>query len=139
MSKNIFTELSVLIIEDQLDARTMMHNMLAALGVNQIFQANNGREALTFIDSAFEMIDLIICDWNMPEMTGVELLRQFRSVEPDMPFLMVTGRADMGSVVEAKQSGVTGYIRKPFSQDELEAKIRIVMHRIALEKEQKTG
>ena len=67
----------------------------------------------------------------MPKMNGVELLRQLRTVDPDVPFLMVTGRSDMESVVEAKSSGVTGYIRKPFSPAELEAKLRILLHRVA--------
>lgn len=63
----------------------------------------------------------------MPKMTGVEFLRQLRTVDGDLPFLMVTGRADMESVVEAKSSGVTGYIRKPYSPVQLEAKLRILM------------
>ena len=123
------TELKILLVEDQLEARTMMRNMLLEFGVTQIFESGDGREALSFIDSAFDFIDLIICDWNMPNMTGVELLRQLRTVDPDMPFLMVTGRGDMESVVDAKSAGVTGYIRKPFSPKELEAKIRIIMKR----------
>lgn len=137
MAKTIFPELRVLIVEDQSDARVMLHNMLVELGVTQVFQASNGKEAMMFLDSAMDFIDLIICDWNMPEMTGMELLRQFRSVDPSMPFLMVTGRADMDSVVEAKSCGVTGYIRKPFSQVELEAKIRIVVHRAGIDVGQK--
>ncbi len=126
-----FNDLKVLIVEDQHEARAMMRNMLMELGVNQIFDAPDGRDALVFLDSAFDFVDMIICDWNMPNMDGVELLRQLRSVDPDIPFLMVTGRGDMESVVEAKSSGVTGYIRKPFSAKGLEAKIRIMMHRMA--------
>ena len=63
----------------------------------------------------------------MPAMTGVEFLRQLRTVDPDVPFLMITGRSDMESVVEAKASGVTGYIRKPFSALQLETKLRIIL------------
>ena len=76
-------------------------------------------------------MNLIICDWNMPNMNGVELLRQLRTVDPDMPFLMVTGRTDIESVVEAKSSGVTAYISKPFSSQQLEAKLRIILTRMA--------
>ena len=74
---------------------------------------------MTFIDSAFDFVNVIICDWNMPNMNGVEFLRQLRSVDAEIPFLMVTGRTDVNSVVEAKSSGVTAYISKPFSPQQL--------------------
>ncbi len=123
-------DLKILLVDDQADARAMMRNMMGELGITQIFEANDGRQALNFIDSAFDFVDMIVCDWNMPSMTGVELLRQLRSVDPDLPFLMVTGRGDMDSVVEAKTSGVTAYIVKPYSSAQLEAKIRIVARRM---------
>ena len=123
-------DLKVLLVEDQSEARAIIRNMLAELKITQIFEAPNGKEALQFIDSAYDFINIIMCDWNMPEMSGVELLRQLRSVDPDMPFLMITGRGDMESIVEAKTSGVTGYIKKPFSAAQLEAKLRILLHRI---------
>ena len=118
-----------MIVEDQQDVRAMVRNMLTELGITQIFEAPDGREGLTFLDAAMDMVDVIICDWNMPNMNGVELLKQLRTVEPDMPFLMLTGRNDLGSVVEAKSSGVTAYVRKPFSSAELEAKLRIIMQK----------
>lgn len=124
-------DLKVLLVEDQNEARAMMRNMLAELGITQIFEAPDGKQALQFIDSAYDFINIVMCDWNMPTMTGVELLRQLRSVDPDIPFLMITGRGDMESIVEAKTSGVTGYIKKPFSAAQLEAKLRIVAHRMA--------
>ncbi len=126
-----FADLKILIVEDQGEARAMMRNMLTELGVTQVFEAPDGREAMNFIDSAFDFINLIICDWNMPGMSGVELLRQLRTVDPSLPFLMVTGRSDMESVVEAKSSGVTAYIRKPFSPKQLEAKLRIILYKMA--------
>ena len=125
------SDLKVLIAEDQCEVRSMLRNMLMELGIHQVFESSDGREALNFIDSAFDFVDLIICDWNMPKMNGVELLRQIRTVDPDIPFLMVTGRSDVQSVVEAKSSGVTGYISKPFSPQQLEAKLRIILHRMA--------
>ncbi|MCL4678898.1 MAG: response regulator [Alphaproteobacteria bacterium] len=118
-------------VEDQSEARAMLRNMLGDIGVNQVFEATNGREAFTFIDSAFDLVNFIVCDWNMPGMTGVEFLRQVRSVDPQTPFLMITGRGDMSSVTGAKNSGVTGYIKKPFSAAQLEAKIRIIMQKQA--------
>lgn len=124
-----FSNLKILIVEDQHEARAMLRNMLCELGVTQIFESGNGKEAMRFMDSAFDFVNLVICDWNMPGLTGVELLRQLRSVDPEMPFLMVTGRNDMDSVIEAKASGVSGYIRKPFSPAQLEVKLRALIQR----------
>jgi two-component system chemotaxis response regulator CheY len=120
-------KLSVMVIDDQPAARSMLKKMLKEMQINQVFEAGNGREALRLLDSAPEMIDMVICDWNMPGMSGIDLLRQVRSVGFDVPFLMVTGRADKESVIEAKDAGVSAYVSKPFSQTQLEAKMRVVM------------
>lgn len=130
-AKENLDDLKVLVVEDQSEARAMLRNMMAEMGIHQIFESADGREALTFIDNAFDFVDLIVCDWNMPNMSGIELLRQLRTVDPDMPFLMTTGRGDMESVVEAKTSGVTAYIAKPFSAQQLEVKLRIILSRMA--------
>lgn len=126
-----FADLKVLIVEDEAEVREMLRNMLAELGVGQVTETADGTEAMTFIDSAFDFINLVICDWNMPGMSGVDLLRQIRTADPSLPFLMVTGRGDKDSVVEAKLSGVTAYIHKPFSSKQLEAKLRIILYKMA--------
>lgn len=132
MSKAVNMEdLKILLVEDQQEARAMIRAMLGTLGITQIFEAKDGREALSFVDSAFDFVDMIICDWNMPSMTGVEFLRQLRTVDQEVPFLMITGRSDIESVSEAKSIGVSGYIRKPFSPQQLEAKLRILCQRMA--------
>ncbi|MAE51222.1 MAG: hypothetical protein CMH27_05390 [Micavibrio sp.] len=130
-------DLRILLVDDQLESRSLLRNMLGELGVTQVFDAPDGREALSFLDDAFDMIDMIVCDWNMPNMNGVELLRQLRTVDPDTPFLMVTGRGDFESVVEAKSSGVDGYILKPFSATQLEAKLRILLQKMNASNEDK--
>ena len=129
MNTQTLDDYRILVVDDQPEMRCLIKDMLKELGINQIFEASDGKEALSFIDDAIELIDLIICDWNMPRLTGVDVLRQLRTVNDDIPFLMVTGRGDKASVTEAKYSGVTAYIRKPFSPIELEAKLRIIKHR----------
>lgn len=123
-----FEGLKVLVIEDEKEARTMMRDMLSTMGVTQIFEASDGKEGMQFLDMAFDLVDIVLCDWNMPNMNGVSLLRQFRSVDNQTPFLMITGRGDMNSVLEAKTAGVSGYILKPFSLNQLEAKLRIISY-----------
>ncbi len=119
----------ILIVDDQPEMRSLIKDMLKDLGITQMFEATDGKEAMIFLDDAIDLIDLIICDWNMPRTTGVEVLRQLRSTGTEIPFLMITGRGDKSSVTEAKCYGVTAYIRKPFSPIELEAKLRIIKHR----------
>ncbi len=119
----------VLVIEDQDEAKSMMKQMLIEIGISQIYEACNGREGLSFLDIADDMIDMIISDWNMPSMSGLALLRQLKSVGSDLPFMMVTGRGDKSSVIDAKVAGVAGYILKPFSMTQLEAKLRIICTR----------
>lgn len=121
------SQLRVMIIDDQSAARSMLKKMLKDMQINQVYESANGRDGLKLLDHAPDMVDLVICDWNMPTMSGIDLLRQVRSVGFDIPFLLLTGRSDSDSVVEARDAGVSGYIAKPYSRDQLEAKIRIVM------------
>ncbi len=123
--------LRVIIIDDQASARGMLRAMLKDLGIDQVFEAADGAEATAFVDAAADMIDVVICDWNMPRVTGVEVLRQIRGAGAGIPFLMVTGRADAASVMEAKGAGVSAYLAKPFSKNQLEAKLRAVTSRRA--------
>lgn len=122
-----FDQFRVLIIDDRFEARAMLKNMLVEIGVTQVFEAVDGREGLKFVDTAMDMVDMVISDWNMPNMDGVSLLKQIRSVDSSLPFLMVTGRGDIGSVAEAKSAGVSAYILKPYSLVQLEAKLRILV------------
>lgn len=123
-----FDNLRVLLVEDQQDVREMVVRMLNDTGIKHIHECANGQEA---IEKLWADYHVVICDWNMPEMSGVEMLREIRAVDRGLPFLMMTGRADADSVVEARKSGVTGYIFKPFTAQQLEAKLRIVLHRMA--------
>lgn len=123
---NSFDQFRVLIIDDRFEARAMLKNMLSEIGVTQVFEAIDGREGLKFVDTAMDMVDMVISDWNMPNMDGVSLLKQIRSVDAGMPFLMVTGRGDIKSVAEAKAAGVSAYILKPYSLTQLEAKMRVL-------------
>jgi CheY-like chemotaxis protein len=118
--------LRILIVEDIFEALNLLRSMVHDLGVTQIYTAKDGKEALDFLGECDDDIDLIICDWNMPRMSGLDLLRQVRTVDPDVPFLMVTGMADRDSVVAAKSSGVTGYIVKPYSAGQLGKKLTAV-------------
>lgn len=127
-------DMSVLLVEDQAPAKHMITQMLKDMGIMQVYTCSDGKEALDFMGSADDLVNFIICDWNMPRMNGVDLLGQLRVSDPDIPFLMVTGVADRESILKAKERGVSGYIAKPFSSEQLEIKVRVLWRRFMASK-----
>ncbi len=123
-------KLHVLVVEDNTLTLKLIQAVLKDMSVGQVYTARDGREAQTFLDAGDDLINLIICDWNMPRMSGLDLLKQVRMAYPDLPFLMVTARGTIDSVVAAKKSGVSGYVVKPFSPAELEQKVVALARRI---------
>lgn len=114
----------ILVVDDFPAMRRLMRNALRELELTNICEAANGEEALKIVDS--EPIDLILCDWNMPVMSGLELLIWVRSREQfqSLPFIMVTAESDKMNVVEALRQKVSNYVIKPFTVDILEAKLK---------------
>jgi two-component system chemotaxis response regulator CheY len=123
---NDVSDLKILAVEDHPQTLKLLQSMLADLGIRQVFTAQTGREALDFLGDCEELVDVILCDWNLPKMSGNEVLRQVRSANRDIPFLMVTGTSDPKSVLQAKKNGVTGYLVKPFSKADLKKKIHLL-------------
>ncbi len=127
--------LRVLLVEDSMKAMDLIRGMLQDMGVTQIYTAKQGLEALEIMGvmGGSDAVDLILCDWNMPEMSGIEFLKRVRENDPDLAFLMITGVSNQAAVAEAISLGVTGYIKKPFSADDLKKKLllvsRILAHR----------
>ncbi len=127
-NRDDFKDIKVLVVDDDMSTLNLIRRMLLDLGITNVFTSKNGAEALQLLGSVDgeDFINLVMCDWKMPKMSGIEMLKQVRTCDPDMPFLMITGQADVDSVIEAKAHSVTGYIKKPFSMDELRKKLRIV-------------
>jgi two-component system, chemotaxis family, chemotaxis protein CheY len=122
--------LKVLVVDDQASVRQMTRMALEKLGIRMIHEAVNGQEALA--TAVAQPIDLIISDFNMPEMDGVGLLRAVRghlSIRK-VPFILVTGRGDRELVVKAAQAGVNNYIVKPFDDATLRTKLEAVLGRL---------
>lgn len=113
----------VLIVDDFSTMRRIVRNILRQIGLNNVVEADDGTTAWDIINR--EKIDFIVSDWNMPKMTGIELLRKVRGSEQyaDTPFLMVTAEAQQENIIEAVQAKVSNYIVKPFTADTLQQKI----------------
>ncbi|MDD9912595.1 MAG: response regulator [Alphaproteobacteria bacterium] len=121
-------KLRILVVDDHADTQKTMCLMLRQLGVEKILTANDGQEALDIIDGeGTEGIHVVLCDWNMPNVSGIEFLRQVRSIDHALPFVMVTARGDANSVEEARDAKVTGYILKPFTLGELKKKMEMLV------------
>ena len=123
MNKNM----RAFIVDDYTTMLRILRNLLRQLEIYNVEEANDG-------ETAFQMIqksppDLIISDWNMTPMTGLDLLRKVRADAKlrHIPFIMVTAESKTENVVTAKQSGVSNYIVKPFNAETLRAKIASVM------------
>lgn len=123
-----FAKLTVLLVEDDGFALKLAQSVLKNLGVGHVILARDGAEAIKILDSKATKADLVISDWNMPNVTGLDLLRHVRKTWQNMPFIMLTGRATEDFVVAAKDNGVNGYVIKPFSPDQLMKKIQSVFN-----------
>ncbi|MEH6648773.1 MAG: response regulator [Motiliproteus sp.] len=120
-------KLNVLVVDDAAFIREMVRKTLRSRFPGmQVEDAINGRKAQQLIEKT--EFDLILCDWEMPEMSGIELLTWIRQQQKStVPFVMVTSRGDKGNVVEAIQAGVTDYMGKPFSSENLLTKVNKVL------------
>ena len=116
------SDLNVLVVDDEAAMTRLVKMTLTDLDVSQVFTAKDGRQAIALLGE-LDDIDIVICDWNMPHMSGLELLQQVRTMDRDMPFIMLTGRVDINSVKEAKDLGVSDYLGKPFTPDALKQKL----------------
>jgi two-component system chemotaxis response regulator CheY len=119
--------LEVLLVDDLSNMRRLLKNIIKSLGFKTIHEATDGKEGLAVLDE--QDIGLIISDWNMPNMTGIEFLKRVRSSEKhkSTPFLMVTAEATRENIIEAIGAGASNYVVKPVQADVLEAKLRSIL------------
>ena len=117
--------MKTLVVDDFATMRKIMKNVLRQIDITDVTEAENGRQAFEILkkDSSFE---LIVSDWIMPEMTGIEFLKICKEDDAvkNIPFIMVTAEAQKDSVMEAIKNGVDNYIVKPFTPDRLQEAIQ---------------
>ena len=115
--------MKVLVVDDFATMRRIVKNVLKQIGFTEIVEADDGSTALEVLQQT--EIDLIISDWNMPKVTGLDLLKTVRSDESmkAVPFLMVTAEAQKDNVIQAVQAGVSNYVVKPFTPEALKEKL----------------
>jgi len=120
----------ILVVDDFATMRRIIRNLLRDLGFNNTLEADDGTTALPMLQNG--QFDLLITDWNMPGMQGIDLLQAVRA-DPrlrSLPVLMVTAEAKRDQIVLAAQAGVNGYIVKPFTAQTLKEKIEKIFERL---------
>ncbi|BFM15578.1 chemotaxis response regulator CheY [Maricurvus nonylphenolicus] len=126
----IISTINVLVVDDMESMRGMVNGCLRELGVEKSAMANNGEAAWKLLTN--KKFDLVICDWDMPEVTGLDLLKRIRQSEKHnhLPFLMLTATTKKEQVVSAIEAGVTDYLTKPFQPKELAYRVVKLLHKI---------
>lgn len=122
--------MKILIVDDFSTMRRIIKNLLRDLGFNNTQEADDGNTALPMLQSG--NFDFLVTDWNMPGMTGIDLLKAVRADAKlaSLPVLMVTAEAKKDQIIEAAQAGVNGYIVKPFTAVTLKEKIDKIFERL---------
>jgi len=122
--------MKILVVDDFSTMRRIIKNLLRDLGFNNTAEADDGKTGLPMLQSGG--YDFLVTDWNMPGMTGIDLLRAVRSDDKikDLPVLMVTAESKRDQIVLAAQEGVNGYIVKPFTAATLKEKIDKIFERL---------
>jgi two-component system, chemotaxis family, chemotaxis protein CheY len=117
--------LKILIVDDSSTMRRIIINTLSRIGYSDVVEADNGKSGLEKLGQGG--VEMIITDWNMPEMDGLEFVQTVRGQNPNIPILMVTTNAAKEDIVQALQSGVNNYVVKPFTPDTLKEKIESLL------------
>jgi len=122
--------MKILVVDDFSTMRRIIKNLLRDLGFTNTHEADDGNTALPMLQAG--NFDFLVTDWNMPGMTGIELLKAVRADGNlvKLPVLMVTAESKREQIVEAAQAGVNGYVVKPFTAVTLEEKISKIFERV---------
>jgi len=121
--------MKVMLVDDSRTIRNIQKNVLAQLGHTDIMEAGDGVEALSLLEK--ELPDLMLIDWNMPNMDGITLVRKVRETNKTVPMIMCTTEAQKERVIEAIKAGVNNYVVKPFNVESLAEKIDQTMAKVA--------
>lgn len=121
----------ILIVDDMLTMRQLMKGQMRQMGFKAIYEADNGENGWAVLNAQKEIgepIQLVLSDWNMPGMEGIDLLKKCRADEgfKSLPFMLITAEGEQKQVLEAIKSGVSNYLMKPFTRAALQEKLALV-------------
>jgi len=124
------TSIKILVVDDFATMRKIITNLLGKLGYQEVHQAENGEVALEMLKS--DDFNFVIAEWNMPKMSGLDLLKAVRDNEKykELPFMMVTSEANKDNIIEAVEAGADDYIVKPFNAETLKEKFKTILNQL---------
>ena len=122
--------MKILLVDDSRTMRNIQKNVLSSLGYSDVEEASDGLEALYKIQAGTSF-DLMLVDWNMPNMDGLTFIRKVRAQDKTTPIIMVTTEAEKSRVIDAIKAGVNNYVVKPFTPDALQEKIKTTLAKAA--------
>lgn len=124
--------LKILVVDDFSTMRRIIRNLLKELGFTNVDEAEDGVVALQKLKGGG--FEFVVSDWNMPNMTGIELLRAIRAdaTLKQLPVIMVTAEAKKENIIEAAQAGANGYVVKPFTAATLEEKLNKIFEKLGM-------
>lgn len=120
--------MKILLVDDSRTIRNIQKNVLSEIGHTDVAEASDGVEALSKLQA--DRPDLMLVDWNMPNMDGITLIRKVRENDKTLPMIMVTTEAEKSRVLEAVKAGVNNYVVKPFTAETLSEKIKQTMSKV---------
>ncbi len=120
--------MKIMLVDDSRTIRNIQKNVLKQIGHTDLIEAEDGVVALGLFQK--EVPDLMLVDWNMPNMDGITLIRKIRETNKTVPIIMCTTEAEKSRILEAIKAGVNNYIVKPFSVESLQEKIEQTMAKI---------
>jgi two-component system chemotaxis response regulator CheY len=129
-------ETKVLVVDDMSTMRKIVSKALQGFGMKNIKEASDGVDAWAKMEAEQPPFELIISDWNMPNMTGIDLLKKVRADArfAKIPFILLTAESEASQVKEAVVAGVTNYIVKPFTPETLKAKLEATYQKVSQQK-----
>ena len=111
----------VLVADDSATMRKIIIRSLSAVGISSVVEAADGNQAVNLYEPG--AFDIVLTDWNMPGKTGLEVIKEIRALDANVPIIMITTEAEKSRVVEAIQAGVSDYLVKPFTAETLREKL----------------
>ena len=120
--------MKILLVDDSRTIRNIQKNVLAEIGQTDVAEAADGVEAFSKLSA--DRPDLMLIDWNMPNMDGITLVKKVRETDKALPMIMVTTEAEKSRVLEAVKAGVNNYVVKPFTAETLGEKIKETMEKV---------
>ena len=121
--------MKILLVDDSKTMRNIQRGILSQMGYSEVEEACDGLDALSKVGSFAP--DLLLVDWNMPNMDGISFVREYRGKGNTTPIIMVTTEAEKSRVIEAIKAGVNNYVVKPFTPDVLQQRIEETLAKLA--------